>query len=139
MKNNNDTIKEFFDFINEECLFYSINVNKDGKVQIKWENMMPDDYIMPAENINRINLRIHKTRHQKTYHYFLDCFQHFQETSFWKGFRMGCCTHYEMILLTDERDWFDVVFYFENNHQITVRHINTQIFLILQEFFSGFM
>ncbi len=133
----NNTIKEFFGFINQECLFYIIDVYKDGKVKVKWENMKPDDYIIVPEISNRINLRLQKTRHQKTYKHFLDCFQHFEDTTYWKGFPMGNCTYYEMML--SGKDWFDVVFYFENNQQITIHHINTEVFLILQDFFSGFM
>lgn len=134
---NNNTIKEFFEFINQECLFYSINIYQDGTVQVKWENIKPDDYTIVPEIHNRINLRLQKTRHQKTFHHFLDCFQYFEGMTYWRGFRMGHCTHYEM--MTSERDWFDVVFYFENNQQIIIHHINTNVFLILQDFFSGFM
>ena len=134
---NNNTIHEFFEFINQECLFYSINVFKDDNIQVKWDDMKPDDYTIVPEITNRINLRIQKTRHQKTSYHFLDFFQYFEEKTHWKGFRMGYCTHYEM--MASEKDWFDVVFYFENNQKITIHHINTKVFLILQDFFSGFM
>lgn len=142
--NHNNTLHDIFDFINKECLFYSISVKQDHTVQYKWENMVLDDYTMTTpEHINRINLRVHKTRHQKaSFHYFLDFFQQYcEETTSWKGFRMGWCTHYEMMSpQTDGNNgWFDVIFYFDNNHQITVRHINTPIFLVLQDFFNGFM
>jgi hypothetical protein len=132
---NNNTMNEFFEFINHECIFYSINVNNEGKVQVKWKNMQPEDYNIVPEINNRINLRVHKSKQKACF--FLDFFQYFEGRTYWRGFRMGHCTHYEM--LASERDWFDVVFYFENNQQITIHHINTKVFLILQDFFSGFM
>lgn len=132
---NNNNINEFFDFINKECLFYSISITHEGEVNVKWENMRPDDYIVVPSIINKINLRVQKTKDKP---YFLDFFQYSQNRIEWKGFRMLSCSSYELQTYQEE-GWFDAVFHFGENRQLYIRRINTQVFLILQDFFSGFI
>lgn len=130
-----DALREFFELINQDFLFYSITIHPDGKTDMKWEGLTPQDYTTPPGGANRIILRIHKTNSTQR-HYFLDVFQYFQHTE-WKGFPMSRFSRYEIILT--EGGWFDAVFSFETGETITFRHINTQVFLILQDFFTGFM
>lgn len=139
---NNNTIKEFFEFINKECLFYCITIHDNGHVDVKWENIEPHDYVVSPEVANRINLRVQKTRQQKRIPYFLDCFQYYQKTTHWKGLQMDYCSHYEIHQNKETNnidDWFDAVFYFSNKEKLTIHHINTKSFLVLQDFFHGFM
>ena len=135
---NNNTVTEFFEFINQECIFYSITVQQDGGIHVKWENMTHDDYTITPDMTNKIIIRVHKSK-QKPY-YFLDFFQYFEKRTYWKGFVMNYCFHYE-IHQTETPEWFDADFYFNKNEkqQLTIHHINTKVFLILQDFFSGFM
>lgn len=133
MEHNNNSIKEFFEFINEECISYSISITEEGCVDVKWENMKIDDYLTPpASVINKINLRVQKTKNKI---YFLDCFQYSQKTMNWKGFRMSSCTSYE---IQTNDNWFDATFHFGEN-KLNIYKINTEVFLIIQDFFSGFM
>ena len=134
----NNTLTDFFEFINKECLFYTIEIKEDVTVHTKWENLQPDDYTISGSTQNKIILRLHKTK-QKVQPYFLDCFQHVANQTHWKGFCMGLCIKYEIQEHQMDKDEFDAIFSFSNNQQLHVYHINTKVFLILQDFFSGLM
>lgn len=129
--------KELFDFINKECLLYSINIREDGKVSVKWEKLEPTDYVLSFPVVNKINLRIQRTRDKV---YFIDFFQHRREEQevSWVGFHMSSCSHYRVVA-DAQTSLFDVVFYFDNDQNIKVRSVNTETVFVLQNFFTGFL
>lgn len=130
-----NALNEFFELINQEYIFYSITIHPDGKTDMKWEGLTPLDYNTPPEGTNRINLRIHKI-HPTQKHYFLDVFQHFQQTV-WRGFPMNRFSHYDVV--PTDGEWMDAVFSFDIGESITLRHIHAPVLLVLQDFFIGFM
>jgi len=134
---SNNILKELFKFINQECLFYIITLDNEDQIHIKWKTMTSDDYNTQSPSLkNKIVIRLQKSK--ETPLYFLDVFQYHDNKTHWKGFRMEQCAHYE--IHPTDKDWFDAVFYFDKKEEkLTIHHINTKIFLILQDFFSGFM
>lgn len=134
---NNNTMNDFFEFINQECIFYIITIQQDGSIHVKLENMRYDDYKITSDTTNKIIIRVHKSKHKP--YYFLDFFQYFKKTTHWKGFLMNSCCCYE-ICEAETPDWFDADFYFNKKEEkLTIKHINTDVFLGLQDFLSGFM
>jgi len=127
-----ENIEDFFDFINNECLMISININEDWKVGIKWEKITADDYIATPQTINKINIRVQKIKNGA---FFIDCFQNYNNNIHWSGFHMRVCSHYEMNC--DENNLFDADFYFDNNKQLCIHKINMEVVFALQNFFSG--
>lgn len=136
MENNNHPhpLHDYFEFINKECLFYIITLDQEGHINIKLENMTSQDYV--SDVANKIVLRLSKSK--QTQSYFLDCFQYYDNKTHWKGFRMTSCSCYEVHPV--DMEWFNAVFYFnKKEEQLTIHHINPNMFLLLQDFFSGFM
>ena len=138
LQNMEKSLGEFFTILNLDCIFYSLTILPDSHVDIKWDRLAPQDYETPPTGTNRINLRIHKTTDQKSRQYFLDAYQHFGALE-WRGFRFGRCTHYEVKTSCVDEPWFDAIFYFDNGEQLIIRHINNHVFLVLQDFFTGFL
>ena len=135
---NNNISDEYFEFINQECLFYSISLFVDGRVVLNWESLSPNDYDLNADVINKINLRIHKTKNGK---FFLDSFQKTRECGmlFWKGFSIGKCVGYHIITNPHNASLFDIVVEFDNGEKLQFIQTTRDIVFNIQEFFSGFM
>lgn len=129
-------IKEFFGYINEECLnFHIIMPSDDDNIYVEWKNIGEASYTTPI--CDRINLCIHRTKNKT--HNFLDCFQYTAGSSVrWVGFPFVSCTHYEAKTSQTDTNKLDVTFHFGNEHQLFFRNITTKTMFLLLDFFLDF-
>lgn len=133
----NKDMNSFFKQINEDNLFYKIDIMPDGVFHTSWDKLEEADYTnIPLLFTNRIIVRVHKAKNQL---YFLDFFQQYHNKIVWYGFQFKTCTRYEFQYKEDD-DWFDAFFYFHSGEENTIhiRNINRQIILLLQQFFQVF-
>lgn len=135
----NKDLNSFFKQINEEQLFYKIDIMPDGVFHTVWDMLSETDYTHVPPSVNRIIIRIKKTKNQL---YFLDFFQQYQNKNVWYGFQLKSCVRYEFQYKNDD-DWFDAFFYFNSpelsdENMIHFQNINCEIILLLQQFFKVF-
>lgn len=133
-KMNNNNTKDFFDFINEKCLFYIIEIGGDGGVGVRWKNIKREDYNISTTN--KIIIRIQRTKSSSRF--LIDCFQCHQSMIYWKAFHFHMCSHYEIHHEPGE-ELMDFTLYFDNKEKLYIHKINVEVVFILQDFFNGFM
>jgi hypothetical protein len=136
---NQRDLNSFFRQIQEEDLFYKIDMMPDGTYHTSWDNLSSLDYKDDSDTQHRIIVRVHKAKNQL---YFLDFFQQYQNKVVWYGFQFKSCVRYNFQFKEDE-DWFDAFFYFTNHssteeNMIHIRNINREVILLLQQFFQVF-
>lgn len=131
-----EELKDFFTFVNHDCISYHMERKTDGSITIKWKNIDMNDYQLNNENtIQRINIRLQK---MKTEGFLLDCFQWNCGKISWEAFPIKACVGYK-IVQSESDNYYDVAFRFDSRELYFQCLSMEMVFLLQQLFGDGFI